>query len=166
MTVVSDSTPLIHLSSVGDLGLLRDLFGRIKISQAVFHEVVTYGRGRPGAEEVAKASGTWIDVAERAPTAFTLQIMDEQKLQLGEMQTIELATELTAEIVLIDERRAVQFARESGLTVLRTGTIYAASKRSGLISSVRERLIALRASGFWLTDRDYLSILAACGEQP
>jgi predicted nucleic acid-binding protein len=47
---------------------------------------------------------------------------------------------------------------------MRTGTIYAAAKRSGLIDSVGGRLDALRAAGFWLRERDYQAILKACGE--
>jgi predicted nucleic acid-binding protein len=39
------------------------------------------------------------------------------------------------------------------------------AKRAGLIRSVRERLDALRATGFWLKDEDYLTILDVSGEQ-
>ncbi len=164
MTVISDSTPLIHLSSVADLPLLRDLFGAITIPDAVFHEVVTAGRGRPGSREVEAAAGSWIKVEKRVPTASTAQIMQQQKLQLGEAQSIELGLELKGELLLLDEQRAVEFARYAGLAIMRTGTVYAVAKRSGLIDSVGSRLDALRAAGFWLRERDYQAILKACGE--
>jgi predicted nucleic acid-binding protein len=67
-------------------------------------------------------------------------------------------------LLLLDEQRAVEFARSAGLAIMRTGTIYAAAKRSGLIDSVGGRLDALRAAGFWLRERDYQAILKACGE--
>jgi predicted nucleic acid-binding protein len=164
MTVISDSTPLIHLSAVADLPLLRDLFGAITIPDAVFHEVVTAGQGRPGSLEVEAAAGSWIKVEQRMPTASTIRIMEQEKLQLGEAQAIELGLELKAELLLLDEQRAVEFARSAGLTIMRTGTVYAAAKRSGLIDSVGSRLDALRAAGFWLRERDYQAILKACGE--
>ena len=62
MTVISDSTPLIHLSAVSDVSLLRDLFGTIVIPEAVFHEVVTAGKRRAGAYDVAATVGAWIKV--------------------------------------------------------------------------------------------------------
>jgi predicted nucleic acid-binding protein len=122
MTVISDSTPLICLSAVADLGLLRDLFGTLTIPDAVFHGVVTAGKGRPGSREVETAAGVWIKVEPRMPTATTAQIMRQQKLQLGETQAIELGLALKAELLLLDEQRAVEFARSAGLTIMRTGT--------------------------------------------
>ncbi|MEB3788864.1 MAG: hypothetical protein GSR72_03105 [Desulfurococcales archaeon] len=60
--VVSDSSPLIHLSQIGRLSLLKDLFGDLLIPLAVYREVVVEGRGRPGSDEVRGAS--WIGVIE------------------------------------------------------------------------------------------------------
>jgi predicted nucleic acid-binding protein len=59
---VADSTPLIHLSRMSSLDLLRDLFRETVIPPRVFEEVVIRGRGRPGTLEVASASctGFWI----------------------------------------------------------------------------------------------------------
>lgn len=164
MIVISDSAPLIYLSAVADLHILRDLFGSVIIPDAVFHEVVTEGKGRPGSHEVETAAGTWIKVQQRMPTASTARIMEEQKLQLGEAESIELALGLRAELLLLDDQRAVQFARSAGLAMMRTGTVYVAAKRSGLIDSVGARLDALRKAGFWQGERDYQAILKACGE--
>lgn len=65
MTVISDSTPLICLSAVADLHLLRHLFGTFTIPAAVFHEVVTAGKGRPGSREVETAAATRRDAGDR-----------------------------------------------------------------------------------------------------
>ena len=59
---VSNSSPLIHLSRIGRLNLLREFFEEILIPHAVFREVVIEGRGRPGSSEVEEAS--WIRVME------------------------------------------------------------------------------------------------------
>lgn len=59
-TVVSNSSPLIHLSQIGRLSLLREFFGELLIPPAVYREVVVEGRGRPGSREVREAS--WIKV--------------------------------------------------------------------------------------------------------
>ncbi|MEB3760630.1 MAG: hypothetical protein GSR81_07285 [Desulfurococcales archaeon] len=42
--VVSDSSPLIHLSQIGRLNLLKEFFGELLIPPAVYREVVIGGR--------------------------------------------------------------------------------------------------------------------------
>ena len=55
---VSDSSPLINLARIGELTLLRDLYGEIHIPKAVWREVVEKGEGQAGADEIKAA--TWI----------------------------------------------------------------------------------------------------------
>jgi len=62
MRVVSNSTPLIALSRIGKLDILRVVFGTIAIPEAVFNEVVKKGASRPGANEVRDAA--WISVKQ------------------------------------------------------------------------------------------------------
>lgn len=47
MIVVSNSSPLVSLSAVGHLDLLRDPYGTIIIPRAVYHEV-EHGAPHPG----------------------------------------------------------------------------------------------------------------------
>ena len=59
MIVVSDTTPLIGLASIGRLELLQELFEEVYIPQAVFDETVTFGREESKVkQEVFKAN--WI----------------------------------------------------------------------------------------------------------
>ncbi|MCD6195639.1 MAG: hypothetical protein J7J82_02505 [Staphylothermus sp.] len=60
--VVADSGPLIHLSQLRRLYLLREFFKEILIPSAVYREVVVEGEGKPGSSEVKEAS--WIRVVE------------------------------------------------------------------------------------------------------
>jgi len=58
---VSNASVLIGLSSIGMLGLLYKRFPEgILIPSAVYREVVDQGKGRTGANEVAKSN--WIEV--------------------------------------------------------------------------------------------------------
>ncbi len=43
MIVVSNSTPLIGLASIGRFDLLRSLFQKLYVPQAVYHETVVTG---------------------------------------------------------------------------------------------------------------------------
>jgi predicted nucleic acid-binding protein len=49
MIVVSNTTPLIGMAVVGRFDLLRRLFGKIYIPQAVYDEAVVAGREQGGA---------------------------------------------------------------------------------------------------------------------
>ena len=60
MIVLSDSGPLIALSKIKHLDILRKFFDKITIPQAVWTEVVEKGAGRPGSKEVQEAG--WIEV--------------------------------------------------------------------------------------------------------
>ena len=101
-TVVSDSSPLIHLSQIGRLSLLREIFGELLIPPAVYHEVVVEGREKPGSREIMDAS--WIKVVEirneRLKSVLQLQL-DE-----GEAEAIVLALETNASLILLDDREA------------------------------------------------------------
>ena len=87
-------------------------------------------------------------------------------LDIGEAEAIVLAQELGQRIVFLDDRSAVNVARSFGLEVVRTPALYVTAKNRGLIESVRPKIDALRAGGFWLKDTDYLAVLAGAGELP
>ena len=40
MSIVSNASPLINLARIGQLDLLRQLYGELLIPEAVWHEVV------------------------------------------------------------------------------------------------------------------------------
>ncbi len=112
-TVVSNSSPLIRLSQIGRLSLLREFFGELLIPPAVYREVVVEGRGRPGSREVREAS--WIKVVgikdERLKRI--LQFM----LDEGRAEVMVLALEINASLLLIDDREACLQAKRLRLGV-------------------------------------------------
>jgi uncharacterized protein len=164
MTVVADSTPCIYLARLGDLEILQKLFGWIVLPEAVWREL-TVEDHRPGAREFQAGLDVWVTVQTTRRTDLD-GIMQAEKLERGEMEAIQLARELSAETLLVDEQRAVEYARSLRLNVVRTPSIYVAARNTGWIDSVRERLDRLREAGFWLRDRDYAAVLDACGEAP
>ena len=164
MTVVADSTPCIYLARLGDLGILQKLFGRIVLPEAVWRELTVEGH-LPGASEFQAGLDRWVTV-QATRQADLDGIMQAEKLERGEVEAIQLARELRAEALLLDEQRAVEYARSLQLNVVRTPSIYVAARNAGWIDSVRERLDRLRAAGFWLRHRDYAAVLDACRETP
>ena len=60
MKVVVNSTPLIALSFVDKLYLLKELFDEVIIPQSVYEEVAITGKGKVGSQEVKNAN--WLNI--------------------------------------------------------------------------------------------------------
>lgn len=104
MIVVSNTTPLIGLATIGRFDILRQVFGEIQIAQAVFAEAVSAGREEGGAKREVSAS-RWVKVISVVDRLAVEVLLDE--LDAGEAETIVLARELKADWVLMDEKRDV-----------------------------------------------------------
>ena len=132
MITVSDSTPLMHFGTIKRLDLLRSIYGQIFITEAVHREVVTDGiaLGKQDAFLVEKAIGDWIDVVN--PEGYAGEICSRYGIHIGEAESILLARELNADLLLINERDGRRAAKNVGVMV--KGTI-------GVISDCIERRV-------------------------
>ena len=81
MIVVSNSTPLIGLASIGRFELLQQLFGEIQIATTVYAETVTMGREEGGAKRQVSAA-TWIKTMAVQDRLAVEVLLDE--LDMGE----------------------------------------------------------------------------------
>lgn len=108
MIVISDASPLISLAKIKHLYILKELFGRTYISEAVYEEVVFKGKGKAGAREVKSA--TWIEKREIKDIQTCNRLIREFNLGKGEAETIVLGREMRADCVLIDEGKARDIA--------------------------------------------------------
>ncbi len=61
--VISNSSPLIHLSKIGYLGLLKDYFQRIVVPEAVYKECIVEGKNVSLKDTLRKLmkTGFWIN---------------------------------------------------------------------------------------------------------
>lgn len=145
MIVVSNTTPLIGLASIGRFELLRQLFGEIYIAKAVYDEAVTAGRKKGGAKrEVSRAR--WIKVVEVKDHLAVEVLLDE--LDLGEAESIVLAREMDAEWVLMDEKKGRRKLSQLRMQKIGTLGILLKSKEKGLIKTIRKDIEQLREKGF------------------
>ena len=153
--IISDSSPLIALAKIGRFKLLRDLFKELYISKAVHREVIVCGKEKPGEKEVTQGiKRGWIkvlDVREREPYAFLLGE--------GEGETIALAKERRARLIIMDDRKGYILAKALGITVIGTLGVILLAYKSGMISSLKIELDNLRENGFWFNDRLYKELI-------
>ncbi|MCP4699626.1 MAG: hypothetical protein GY862_22670 [Gammaproteobacteria bacterium] len=112
MIVASNTTPLIGLASIRQFELLRHLFGKIHIAQAVYREAVLQGYERGGAKREVETAD-WIETVPVKDRLAVDVLLDE--LDAGEAETIILAREIGPEWVLMDEKKGRQLNfRKSG----------------------------------------------------
>lgn len=130
MKVISNASVLIGLGSIGMLLLLRERFPEgILVPEAVWREVVDEGAERPGAREVSAAN--WIKIQKVNDDGMVRLLRAE--LDEGEAEAIALAYEMSADVVLLDERDARRAAIRMGLKVLGTvGILLWGKKRESL----------------------------------
>lgn len=155
MKTVSNTTPIISLSSIGKISLLEALFTEIIIPQAVYDEIK------------AKKSYGYHEVDSDFIKVVSVQENDEallEELDVGEAQTIMLANELAADNTLIDEQRGYVLAKESGLNVIRTLSILLKAKESRLISDAKPLVDEMILRGRWYSRHVYYAFLKRAGE--
>ena len=158
MKVVSNSAPLIGLSTISQLDLIRKLWGRIAIIEVVFKETVVAGKGKPGALDIADACHGWIKVItakNRQEVAALRAVLDE-----GEAEVITLGQKTKANLLLLDNKEPRLFAKSLGFEVLGTVGIIKMAWRKGLVRDPVRQLRQLRLKGFWIDDMFFNRILS------
>lgn len=152
MKAIVDATPLIALSLVGRLTLLREMFDEVIVPATVYDEVVVQGRGRPGAQELAQAD--WLQVVPFDADATIEPLLLE--LDAGELSVLLLAQQLQPDWVIIDERLARRVAQAMGLPVKGTLGVLLAAVWAELLSprealEILDRLLSagIRVSPRW-----------------
>ena len=162
MKIVTNSTPLIELSKIKQLNLLREVYGAILIPDEVYIEVVVDGTGKPGAAEVKAAE--WIRCQSVADKDQVRTLQSQRSLHLGECATIVLAEEVKAEQVILDDNAARQEAVARGLPVIGTVGVLLIAKTENIIPAVRPILDNLRAQGTRVSQDLYHQVIAKAGE--
>ncbi len=163
MIVVSNTSPLTNLAAIGQFDLLRCLYGQVHIAVGVWDELNAGDKHWPGRDEVATAN--WIQQHTVQNQALVTAL--RRDLDRGEAESVALALELGADLVLLDEKEGRHAAQRLGLRVVGVVGILLEAKAKGLIAQVCPYLDALRQSaGFYLSERLYQSALEVAGESP
>jgi predicted nucleic acid-binding protein len=161
MIIVSNTTPLIGLASLGRFDLLPQLFTVVHIPQAVYDEVVVAGREKRIARHEV-ASSSWIKVMTVKDRLAVEVLLDE--LDPGEAETIILARELGADWTLMDERKGRRKLDQLGMPRIGTLGILLKAKQLGLLPQIRSDIERLRQRGFSLSQAVVEAALEQAGE--
>lgn len=113
MKIVSNSTPIISLATIGRVDLFHQLFGAVTIPQEVYRELKA--KKAPGHQEIDSPYFQMNAIQGTQYIGFLLHDLDR-----GEAEAIVLAKELQADSLIIDERTGYQIAKRQGLHVIGT----------------------------------------------
>ncbi|MEK6924761.1 MAG: DUF3368 domain-containing protein [Nanoarchaeota archaeon] len=157
--IVSNTSPLLYLAKLGKLELLKRLFDKIFIPEAVYNESVIQGQGFVDSRAIEKAvKDGWIEVKK---VNFDKNNEIYHEIDIGESEAIELSNELKIKLLLIDDATARTIAESLGLNV--KGTLYVLLKayHKKIINKIefKRNLSRLISLGFRISPELYGRIL-------
>ena len=156
--VVLNNTPLVALSTLGRLDLLRDLFQEVLIPQAVEEEFLA---AEASARREALGAAPWVKTVELSHPRRALAYVG---LDRGEAAVLALAEERDARLVVLDERKARRYAERMSMPLTGTLGVLVLAKEAGLINSVKEAITELQEAGLFLTPPLVRKTLEMAGE--
>lgn len=160
-TVVLNTSPIIYLSSIGEIGILKKLFREVLIPEAVKREIISGGKGVLGFKEVNEE--TWIKtkrIKNGAAKKYLLTDLDE-----GEAEVIVLAEEAKANIIIMDDRLGRKLAKVRGYNVIGTLRLLVIAKDRCIIPEVKSRIERLKYAGFWVS-KDVFNVILKQADEP
>lgn len=137
--VVSDSTPLIYLAKIGRLNLVKDVFEKVFIPEAVFNEAVTQGKmlNMSDAFVIEEAVGIWIIKEPLKPEVDTeFRFLDTNtRLGFGEKGALKMCKQLNADYFIADDKEARRVSKILNIKSIGTCGIIIQAYRQGSITN-------------------------------
>ena len=158
--VIVNSTPLIALSKVGRLGLLKQMYGEVYIPDAVFQEVTK--KNDRVKEELIKSAWIHIETVKNDRD----RRMYSAKLHAGEVEVMMLALESDADsLVVIDDYAARKTADFLGLNLTGTIGMLIKAKMQGMIDHVMPIIEEMELQGIYYSNSLKEQIKTVSGEK-
>jgi predicted nucleic acid-binding protein len=143
MRVVVNTSPFIALDRIGQLDLLKALYGTVVRPQSVVDELLA-GEARYSVSSALR-NAEWI-LTEPDPAETTLR----RELGPGETAAIALALNTAADLVILDDLQARLLAATLNLRLTGTLGVLLAAHQLGLLPDVKGALADLHHAGFRL----------------
>lgn len=144
--VIVNSTPLITLSKLRHLNLLRELYEEIIIPVAVKEEVTV--KDDLASQDVLD-NLDWIKVVD-CPVAD--RNIFSSKLHAGEIEVLILAQNLQADLIIVDDKPARKAATFLGFEITGTVGVLVKAKKRELIKTVKPFIESMKEIEIRLSD--------------
>ncbi len=146
MLVISNTSPLIGLAKIDRLDILQRLFKTIAIPQAVYNEFLKY-RSFAEAQYFQTACDSFITVL-----AVENRQVFKRNLDLGEAEVLTLALSMSADIVLIDDKKAFNEAKELNIKTASTHVVLKMAETKGFIENYQALVAQLAERRFFISN--------------
>ncbi len=156
--VVSNTTPIISLLKLNRLDLLKQLYTQIYIPVAVYNEIKA---GNTKQYYCDLSTIDWIKIIEIKDKQAVKYFLD---LDSGEAEAIVLATEINADLIILDEKLGRFHAKHADLKITGTIGILIKAKKNGLIEELKPLLDELSHKDVWISEKLKREILNKIGE--
>lgn len=159
MIVISDTTPIISLLKINQLELLHHLFGDVQVPDAVYEELISNVKFQKEAEKILRAEYVKKVVVEDKKSVTLLR--RATGLDAGESEAIILSDEIKADLLLMDELKGRQVAKQMGLNIMGTvGILMTAFDEELLLAEEIEQCIdVLRSNGRHISEKLYEQLM-------
>lgn len=132
-TIISDTSCFIILSKIGELDLLRAVYGQVSTTTDI-------------AEEFKETFPDWIKI-ETVADKYRQRILETQ-IDKGEASAIALALETPDSLLILDDDKARKVARNLGLNFTGTVGVIIKAKLDAVIPSIKPYLEKIKATDF------------------
>ena len=163
MIIVSDASPLINIARVRLFHHLHALYEKLVIPNAVFREVVEKGAGRPGATEVLDGLKSKFIETKQLNNTLAASALSEF-FGDGEAEAIILASEISADAILLDDNKARIVAQSMNLNPIGTIGVLLELKDRGIIPEIKPYLDKVIKYGFRISFDLYNKVLQKADE--
>lgn len=147
--IISDTSCLIILSKIDELGLLKKLGKRIYVTPIIHKE---FGKSLPD----------WVEIS--LPNNTHYQQILEMELDKGEASAIALSLDMDNPILILDELKGRKIADRLNLRYSGTFGLILKAKQIGLIKSVKPILNKIRSTNFRFSEKLFETIIDQADE--
>jgi predicted nucleic acid-binding protein len=147
--IISDTSCLILLDKIGELEILKKLFGEVIITSVISEE---FGASLP----------EWIKIKNALNEKYEASL--QTSVDKGEASAIALAVEEKDCLLILDDQKARKLASELGLDYTGTLGVLIEAKLSGHIISIKPILDKIQRTNFRITPELLDRILKSTGE--
>ena len=147
--IIADASCLIVLTNIGELDLLRQLYGTVTTTPTVAAE---YGLPLPAWVRLAAAQ----DAAQQQRLA--------RQVDAGEASAIALALEKPGCTLILDDYKARRLVEQLAVRLTGTFGLLLRAKRQGLVPAVKPLLERIKQTNFLFSSALEMEILKQSGE--
>ena len=145
--IITNTTPILSLLKIDKLDLLKELYGKVTVPNAVYQEIEK-GKHKPYYQDLKQVD--WIKIEHiKNPDSLTYFV----DLDKGEAEVLILAKEQKVDLVILDEIMGRRYAKQLGLNLTGTLGVLLKAKENGIINSIQEILTELTEKGTWLNPK-------------